>query len=259
MTDSSAANRGAPWRGKTAGRRSWRDGDRYPSPVEEGPRVRGILLRRAMVAALICFLLLGVVIARVAWLQVTSHERFASLAEQNRTRIEPIPPARGLIYDRNGVVLADNAPAFQVELVPEQVPDMEATLQHLAELLALEESDLVRFRKTLRASRSFDSVPLKLNLTEDEVARLSVARPRLPGVEVQARLTRVYPQREKVAHVVGYVGRINERDLQVIDAEAYRGTSHIGKTGLERFYEDRLHGQVGHRRVEVDAHGRTLR
>lgn len=227
--------------------------------MEEGSRARGILLQRAIVAALICFLLLGVVIARVAWLQVTSHERFASLAEQNRTRIEPIPPARGLIYDRNGVVLADNAPTFQVELIPERVPDMEATLQHLAGLLALDEGDLVRFRKTLRASRSFDSVPLKLNISEDEVARLAVERPRLPGVEVQARLSRVYPQREKVAHVVGYVGRINERDLQIIDPEAYRGTSHIGKTGLERFYEDRLHGKVGYRRVEVDAHGRTLR
>lgn len=221
--------------------------------------MRGLVLQRAVIAGLICFLLLGAVIARVAWLQVTAHERFASLAEQNRTRIEPIPPARGLIYDRNGVVLADNAPAFQVELVPEQVPDMEATLQRLATLLELDESELGRFRKTLKASRSFDSIPLKLNLTEEEVARLAVERPRLPGVEVQARLTRVYPQREKVAHVVGYVGRINERDLATIDQEAYRGTSHIGKTGLERFYEDRLHGEVGYRKLEVDAHGRTLR
>ncbi|MDM7322842.1 MAG: penicillin-binding protein 2, partial [Gammaproteobacteria bacterium] len=227
--------------------------------MEDGVRMRRLVLQRAVIAGLICVLLLGAVIARVVWLQVTAHERFASLAEQNRTRIEPIPPARGLIYDRNGVVLADNAPAFQVELIPEQVPDMETTLQRLATLLALDESELGRFRKTLKASRSFDSIPLKLNLTEEEVARLAVERPRLPGVEVQARLTRVYPQREKVAHVVGYVGRINERDLASIDREAYRGTSHIGKTGLERFYEDRLHGEVGYRKLEVDAHGRTLR
>ncbi len=227
--------------------------------MEDGVRMRGLVLQRAVIAGLICFLLLGGVTARVVWLQVTAHERFASLAEQNRTRIEPIPPARGLIYDRNGVVLADNAPAFQVELVPEQVPDMESTLQHLAGLLTLDESELARFRKALRASRSFESIPLKLNLTEEEVARLAVERPRLPGVEVQARLTRVYPQREKVAHVVGYVGRINERDLATIDQDAYRGTSHIGKTGLERFYEDRLHGEVGYRKLEVDAHGRTLR
>jgi penicillin-binding protein 2 len=227
--------------------------------MEDGARMRALVLRRAIIASVICFLLLGVVVARVAWLQVTAHERFAALAEQNRTRIEPIPPARGLIYDRNGVVLADNAPAFQVELVPEQVPDMEATLQHLADLLALDESELARFRKTLRSSRPFDSIPLKLNLTEEEVARLAVERPRLPGVEVQARLTRVYPHGAKLAHVVGYVGRINERDLQTINQDAYRGTSHIGKTGLERFYEDRLHGKVGYRKLEVDAHGRTLR
>lgn len=227
--------------------------------MEDGDQLRGLILRRALIAGLVCFLLLGVVTARVAWLQTTAHERFASLAEQNRTRIEPIPPARGLIYDRNGVVLADNAPAFQVELVPEQVSDLESTLGRLTELLALDESDLARFRKTLRVSRPFDSIPLKFNLTEEEVARLAVERPRLPGVEVQARLTRVYPQREKVTHVVGYVGRINERDLQTIDQEAYRGTSHIGKTGLERFYEARLHGEVGYRKLEVDAHGRTLR
>ena len=227
--------------------------------MEDEARARGILLQRALLAAILCFLLLGVVVARVAWLQVTAHERFANLAEQNRTRIEPIPPARGLIYDRNGVVLADNAPSFQVELVPEQVPDMEAALERLAGLLELDESDLSRFRKALKSSKSFDSIPLKLNLNEGEVARLAVERPRLPGVEVAARLTRVYPHVERVSHVVGYVGRINEREMQTIDVEAYRGTSHIGKTGLERFYEDRLHGTVGYRKMEVDAHGRTLR
>lgn len=232
---------------------------KQPRSMGDEARARDILLRRALLAAVICFLLFGVVIGRVAWLQVTAHERFASLAEQNRTRIEPIPPARGLIYDRNGVVLADNAPSFQVELIPEQVPDMEATLERLGAILVLDESDLARFRKTLRSSKSFESIPLKLNLDEAEVSRLAFERPRLPGVEVQARLTRVYPHVERVSHVVGYVGRINEREMQTIDAEAYRGTSHIGKTGLERFYEDRLHGQVGYRKMEVDAHGRTLR
>ncbi len=232
---------------------------KQPRPMEDAARARDILLRRAVLAAVLCFLLLGAVVARVAWLQVTAHERFVNLAEQNRTRIEPIPPARGLIHDRNGVVLADNAPSFQVELVPEQVPDMEATLAHLARVLVLDEADLSRFRKALKSGKSFDSIPLKLNLDEEEIARLAFERPRLPGVEVQARLTRVYPHVERVSHVVGYVGRINEREMQVIDAEAYRGSSHIGKTGLERFYEDRLHGKVGYRKLEVDAHGRTLR
>ncbi|MEW6445440.1 MAG: penicillin-binding protein 2 [Pseudomonadota bacterium] len=232
---------------------------KQPRPMEDEARARDILLQRAVLAAVLCFLLLGVVVARVAWLQVTAHERFASLAEQNRTRIEPIPPARGRIYDRNGVVLADNAPSFQVELVPEQVSDMEATLQRLGVLLALDDGEIARFRKTLKASKSFDSIPLKLNLGEEEIARLAIERPRLPGVEVQARLTRVYPHGSRVAHAVGYVGRISEKEMQSIDAEAYRGTSHIGKTGLEKFYEDRLHGKVGYRKMEVDAHGRTLR
>lgn len=252
MMDPSSSLRKGFWR------RLAKEG-RSPRPMEEGLPARETILQRAIIAAVLCFVLLGLVVARVVWLQVTSHERFASLAEQNRTRIEPIPPARGLIYDRNGVVLADNAPAFQVELIPEQVPDMEGTLQHLARLLNLDEGELARFRKTLKASRSFDSIPLKLNLSEEEVAKLAVERPRLPGVEVQARLTRVYPQKEKVAHVVGYVGRISEKELASIDPEAYRGTSHIGKTGLERFYEERLHGKVGYRKLEVDAHGRTLR
>lgn len=227
--------------------------------MEEDAQARGLILRRAFIAGIFCFLLLGVLVARVVWLQVTSHERYASLAEQNRTRIEPIPPARGLIYDRNGVVLADNAPAFQVELIPEQVPDMASTLRHLARLLALDEDDLARFYKTLEASRPFDAIPLKLDLSEAEVARLAIERPRLPGVQVQARLRRIYPQGAEVAHVVGYVGRINERDLERIDRDAYRSTVYIGKTGLERFYEERLHGKVGYRKLEVDAYGRTLR
>lgn len=222
-------------------------------------RVRDILLRRAIFAGVVCFFVLAGVVARVVWLQVSAHEHFTELAEKNRTRSEPIPPTRGLIYDRNGVVLADNTPSFQVELVPEQVKDMEAVLAELRTILGLDEDDIERFRKAVKSGRAFDSIPLKFNLTEEEIAKLAVARPRLPGVEVQARMTRIYPRGGLTAHAVGYVGRISEKELESIDREAYAGTSHIGKTGLERFYEDRLHGRVGVRKLEVDAHGRSLR
>ncbi|MEW5839161.1 MAG: penicillin-binding protein 2 [Pseudomonadota bacterium] len=221
--------------------------------------MRDILLHRAVFAGLVCFFVLAVVVARVVWLQVSAHEHFTELAEKNRTRSEPIPPSRGLIYDRNGILLADNTPSFQVELVPEQVKDMEATLALLGEILALDEDDVERFRKALKNSRPFDGIPLKFNLSEEDIARLAVERPRLPGVEVQARLTRIYPRGALTAHAVGYVGRINEREMESIEHDAYAGTSHIGKTGLERFYEDRLHGRVGSRKLEVDAHGRSLR
>jgi len=240
-------------------KRIWQEAKPASRAVEDEARARGILLQRAILAGLVCFFVLAGVVARVVWLQVTAHEHFTELAEKNRTRAEPIPPSRGLIYDRNGVLLADNTPSFQVELVPEQVKDMESTLALLTEILALDEDDLERFRKALKSGRSFDGIPLKFNLSEDDIARLAVERPRLPGVEVQARLTRIYPQAGLMAHAVGYVGRINEREAESIDSEAYAGTSHIGKTGLERFYEDTLRGKVGSRKLEVDAHGRSLR
>lgn len=240
-------------------KRIWKQPKAASRSLEDETRVRGILQRRAVLAGLVCFFVLAGVVARVVWLQVTAHEHFTELAEKNRTRSEPIPPSRGLIYDRNGVVLADNIPSFQVELVPEQVKDMEATLALLTMILDLNEDELDRFRKALKNSRPFDGIPLKFNLSEEAIARLAVERPRLPGVDVQARLTRIYPQAALTAHTVGYVGRINEREEERIDREAYAGTSHIGKTGLERFYEDRLHGKVGSRKLEVDAHGRSLR
>jgi len=240
-------------------KRIWKAPKAASHSMEDDARVRDMLLRRALLAGLVCFFVLAVVVARVVWLQVTAHEHFTELAEKNRTRSEPIPPSRGLIYDRNGVLLADNTPSFQVELVPEQVKDMDATLALLSKILLLDEDDLERFRKSLKNGRSFDSIPLKFNLHENDIARLAVERPRLPGVEVQARLTRIYPQAALTAHAVGYVGRINEREMETIDREAYAGTSHIGKTGLERFYEDQLRGRVGSRKLEVDAHGRSLR
>jgi penicillin-binding protein 2 len=174
-------------------------------------------------------------------------------------RLMAIAPNRGLIYDRNGVVLAENRPTFHLEIIPEQVEDIDATLERLGAIVSLGKQDIERFRRALRAHRSFESVSLRTRLDDVEVARLAVNRHRFPGVDISARLSRYYPQGESMVHAIGYVGRINEEELTEIDQGNYRGTSYIGKTGLEKFYEDELHGTVGQQNVEVNAEGRILR
>lgn len=171
----------------------------------------------------------------------------------------PLVPNRGLIYDRNGVVLAENRPSYQLELVPEQVDDMELTLQQLGEIVELDEDALARFHKQLKRSLKFEWVPLRTKLTDDEVARLAVNRHRFPGVEINARLSRHYPFGKRLAHAIGYVGRLDEDELKRVDQSNYKGTTHIGKNGLERFYESQLHGLVGYKNIEVNVQGRELR
>jgi len=214
---------------------------------------------RAIVAAIICLLMLGGLLFRLAWLQIVDYKHFADLSENNRIRLMELPPTRGLIYDRNGVVLAENKPTFHLEITPEQVDDMEATLKGLGEIVAISESEVERFKEQLRVRRSFQQISLRTRLNEDEVARLAVNRHRFPGMDINARLSRYYPQGELTGHALGYVGRINQKDLTVIDVGNYRGTSHIGKTGLEKYYEAELHGMVGRQKVEVNAQGRVLR
>ncbi|HEB81283.1 MAG TPA: penicillin-binding protein 2 [Gammaproteobacteria bacterium] len=231
----------------------------YRSHVSDHSYETGIFRFRAIVAALICLLLIGVLLTRLAWLQIVDHDHFADLSENNRIRLMELPPTRGLIYDRNGVILAENKPTFHLEVIPEQVEDMDATLKGLAELVTLTESDIKRFKEQLKVHRSFQRISLRTRLNEEEVAKLAVNHYRFPGVDVNARLTRFYPQGESTAHVIGYVGRINAKDLTVIDEGNYRGTNYIGKTGLEKYYEAELHGKVGQQKVEVNAQGRILR
>ncbi len=214
---------------------------------------------RVIVAAVICLLMLLGLLARLAWLQIVDHAHFANLSEHNRIRLMALPPTRGLIYDRNGVLLAENVPTFHLELIPEQVENMEETLAGLAQIVTISDAEVERFKTQLRIRRSFQAISLRTRLTEDEVARLAVNRHRFPGMDINARLNRFYPHGKLTAHVVGYVGRINQRDLEVIDRGDYRGTTHIGKTGLEKYYEEHLHGQVGQQRVEVNAQGRVIR
>ena len=230
----------------------------YRSHVSDHSYETNIFKFRAIVAAIICLLMLLLLSFRLAWLQIVDYDRFANLSENNRIRLMELPPTRGLIYDRNGVILAENKPTFHLEIIPEQVLDMEATLAGLAELVSISDTEIEHFKEQLRVHRSFQRISLRTRLNDEEVARLAVNRHRFPGMDINARLSRYYPQGEAAAHAVGYVGRINERDLTVIDQGNYRGTTHIGKTGLEKYYEAELHGKVGQQKVEVNAQGRIL-
>ncbi|GAB4291007.1 MAG: penicillin-binding protein 2 [Thiohalomonadaceae bacterium] len=215
--------------------------------------------RRVIVAAAFSIALLTFVIIRLFYLQVVNHEHYTTLSRNNRVDILPIAPTRGLIYDRNGVIVAENQPTFSLEIVPERVEDMEATLAAIRELISVSDNDLERFRQILRRKRRFEETPLRLRLTDEEVARIAVNRYRLPGVEIKSRLSRNYPLGPLLAHTLGYVGRIDERELQQLDMSNYAATAHIGKTGVEKTYESELHGEVGYQQVETNARGRILR
>ncbi len=215
--------------------------------------------RRVIVAALFSGALLAFVIIRLVYLQVVNHEHYTTLSRNNRVDIQPLAPTRGLIYDRNGVIVAENQPTFSLEVIPERIDDMEATLTAIRELIAVSDNDMERFRQILRRKRRFEEIPLRLRLSDEEVARVAVNRYRLPGVEIKSRLARDYPLGPLLAHTLGYVGRIDERELQQLDISNYAATAHIGKTGVEKSYESELHGRVGYQQVETNARGRVLR
>jgi penicillin-binding protein 2 len=213
-----------------------------------------ILFSAAMVLLLVLLLLV-----RLAQLQIVDHQHFTTLSRDNRVKVEPLPPPRGLIYDRNGVVLAQNLPTHSLEIIPERIKDIDLTLSQLGALIDISDKDIERFQRLRKQHRRFKSIPIRVRLTAEEVARFAVNRHRFPGVVLQAKLLRDYPLAENTAHVLGYVGRINEQELKRIDAAAYSGTSHIGKTGVEKHYESDLHGEVGLRRVEINVVGRPIR
>ena len=218
-----------------------------------------LIRRRLALAAVFTVLLLCLVLGRLYVLQIVDHEHFSTLSDSNRVRIKALPPARGLIFDRHGVVMADNLPAYRLEIVREQVTDLEATLEQLRQYVDVSDQDMKRFRQSLRRRRPFESIPLRLNLDDAEVARLAVNLHKFEGVEINARLTRNYPHGQHAVHALGYVGRIDEKDLGRVSEMDYAGSTHIGKVGLEKFYENELHGTVGVQQVEVNAKGRTLR
>jgi penicillin-binding protein 2 len=220
---------------------------------------KAILRHRVIFAAVVVVLALSAVLARLFHLQVVSHEHYITLSTNNRVRLEAIAPPRGMIYDRNGVLLADNQPSYILELTPAGVKDMDGTLARLGKVVEITDLDLRRFKRALRRSSSFQPVPLLFNLSDEDLARFAVERHNFPGVEIEARLGRSYPLSGTMAHVIGYVSRIDDRELARVDKTNYKASTHIGKIGLERQYEDLLHGKVGFQQVEVNAQGRRLR
>jgi len=214
---------------------------------------------RAIVAGFFSLLLIVALLSRLGWLQIVEYAHFSGLSKENRVRLMALPPNRGLIYDRNGVILAENRPTYHLELIPEQVEDIEATLEGLGKIVSISEQNIEQFHTAMRTHRPFESISLRTRLSEEEVARLAVNRHRFPGMDIMARLSRYYPQGTSAAHAIGYVGRISEKELNTIDVSNYRGSTHIGKTGLEKYYEEELHGIVGQQNVEVNAEGRILR
>ena len=209
----------------------------------------------------VCF---GLLVARFVWLQVLHHDQYAAQAEDNRIALVPIVPNRGLIVDRNGVVLARNYSAYTLEITPSKLhANLDSVIDELSKLVTIEPRDRRRFKRLLEESRSFAGVPIRTRLSDDEVARFTAQRFRFPGVEVQARLFRQYPLGEVASHVIGYIGRINQKEADALeeseDSANYNGTEHIGKEGLEKRYERYLHGQTGYEEVERSAGGRAIR
>jgi penicillin-binding protein 2 len=214
----------------------------------------------AMAFVVLAFTLLG---ARFAWLQVVKHEAYLAQAEQNRIAVLPVAPNRGLIKDRHGRIIARNYSAYTLEITPSKVDNLEQTIDQLAQVVEVQPRDRRRFRKLMEDTKRFDSVPIRTRLTDDEVARFTAHRYRFPGVELRARLFRDYPLGQTGSHMMGYIGRISQRDLERIeklgDPAAYAGTEHIGKLGIEQSYEGELHGTTGVEEVEITAGGRAVR
>lgn len=211
-------------------------------------------------AVVLAFILL---IGRFFYLQIMQHDYYATRAEDNRISLVPIPPNRGVIVDRNGTVLARNYSAFTLEITPSKVEDLDSTIEAIGKVIEIQPKDRRRFRKLLEESKSFESLPIRTRLSDEEVARFAANRYLFPGVEVKARLFRQYPLGQVASHALGYINRINRADLATIEKHGqesnYKGTDHIGKTGLEQKYEFQLHGETGYEEVEIDAGGRAVR
>ncbi len=228
------------------------------SPIKDHHSERRLFIGRVVLASVFSFVLLGTVIARLVQLQVFDHELFAEKSQGNRVRIEAVPPIRGLIFDRKGRVIAENLPAYQLELIPEQVDDIEDTLNRLAAINLIEANEIPRYTAMSQSGQQFKPVTLKFRLSDEEIANFAIQRPRFPGVDFQPRLVRHYPHDGLFAHAVGYVGALDTRDIQRLDSARYAGTSHTGKTGVESSFEDKLHGDAGFRHLITNARGRQV-
>jgi len=228
------------------------------SPIKDHHSERRLFIGRVVLTSVSGVLLLGVVVARLVQLQVFDYEHFAERSQGNRVRIEAVAPIRGLVYDRRGRVLAENIPAYQLELIPEQVADIDDTLRRLASLNLLADEDIERLKELTGSGPRFKPVALKLRMTDEEIAVFAVHRPRFPGVDFRPRLLRHYPDGAAVAHAVGYVGALSVNDMKRLDPTRYAGTAHVGKTGIENSFEMDLHGDAGYQHIITNARGRQV-
>src|SRR3989440_450789 len=234
-----------------------------PPELKNPERELSHFRRRLIAATALIVLGFAGLVGRFVYLQLFQHQHYQTLAESNRIAIVPIVPNRGVITDRNGVVLAQSYSAYTLEVTPSRVKNLDETIDELAKLVDIQLRDRKRFRRLLEETKNFESLPLRTRLSDEEVARFAVNRYRFPGVEIKARLFRQYPFGEIASHVIGYIGRINDRDVERIDewdeTANYKGSDYIGKVGLELSYERELHGTTGVEEVEVDAGGRAVR
>lgn len=232
---------------------------RLGTPIKDYRHDNRLFVSRAIQAAAFVVVLLLILIARLVYLQIYEHSAYATLSKENRVKLVAVAPTRGLIFDRNGLLLAESQPSYSLEITPERVDDMDSLLEEIAGLVAIDDLDLRRFYKIKKRRPKFEGIPLRLKLTDKEVARVAVNLHRFTGVDIVARLIRHYPHKEHMAHAIGYVSRISEKELKQIDESNYRATNHIGKSGIEQHYEKTLHGTVGVQQVEINAQGRVLR
>ena len=215
--------------------------------------------RRIYLTAALMLITTVLILLQIFYLQVVQHDHFTTLSKSNHIKILPVVPSRGLIFSSDGILLADNRPSFTIEIVPERVADVDSVIDQLSRLITIIPDDIQRFRELKKRARRFEGIPLKLNLDDEEVALISVNRHLLPGVDLVANLSRYYPLANSLSHTLGYVGMIDEDEFEKLNKSNYRGTSYIGKSGIEKTYEDLLHGYVGYQQVEVNAQGRKIR
>ena len=227
--------------------------------ISDPQQEQRVFSMRVMLSVFILLGLTSIILFRYFDLQINRHLDYVTNSNKNRIHIRSVAPTRGLIFDRHGQLLADNRPAFTLNIIPERAKHTDQLIAQLDSLLSISDKDIARFEKRAKRSKGFAPVPLKYNLTEQERAILAVNSHLLTGTEVSAQLMRFYPQRELLTHTLGYVGRINDREIKNIDPESYRGTDFIGKIGLEKYYEEALLGKVGTEQVETDARGRVMR
>jgi penicillin-binding protein 2 len=230
-----------------------------PFTLKDNQQEAALFRRRALVAAGVVLVFFLILLARYYYLQVIQYETYSTLSENNRVHLEAISPPRGFIYDRKGVLLADNQPTFALTINRQQAADVDVLIERLTPILELTADDVKRFRSRLRVARKFEEVPVKMRLTEEDIARFSEAKHELSGVNVNVELSRHYPYGDLFAHAIGYVSRISEKEEKTLDPVEYAGTNLIGKIGIEKYYEDLLHGKVGYQHVETNAHGRLIR